>query len=68
MSNTQKPEAMYLKDALAYLGISRTTFYTHYMESVTKKKDANGYRHIFLKSELDAIKEKITAGTEIVKA
>jgi ACT domain-containing protein len=68
MENTEKKQGMYLKDALKFLGISRTTFYTYHFNNLTVTKDSSGYRNIFLKEEIDAIKEKLNSGIEIVKS
>lgn len=66
MEKIEKKQGMYLKDALKFLGISRTTFYTYHFKKLTVTKDSSGYRNIFLKEEIDAIKEKMNAGIEIV--
>lgn len=59
MENTKQLEGMYLKDALSFLGIGRTTFYTHHLKNLTVTKDASGYRNIFLKVEIEALKKKL---------
>lgn len=67
MKTTEKQKGMYLKDVLKRLGISRTTFYTHYASEIQVHKDPSGYRNIYLLEDIEKLEKKIQP-IEIVKS
>lgn len=67
MENTQRPQAMYFKDVLKRLKISRTTFYSHYADKIPVTKDASGYRNIYLVKDVEKLEAEIYP-LEIVNA
>ncbi|HYD92322.1 MAG TPA: hypothetical protein VEA37_12645 [Flavobacterium sp.] len=54
----KKPK-MYLSAVLRRLNCSRTHFYTHYADRLTKEKDASGYRNIYITDEVEALVKEI---------
>ena len=66
-TNEAKPQGMYLKDLLKRLGISRTTFYTHYADKIKVTKDLSGYRNIYLLEDIVKLEESIKP-IEIVRS
>lgn len=61
MSETieKKKTKMYLSAVLRTLECSRTHFYTHYADKLTKEKDPSGYRNIYLTDEVEALKREL---------
>ena len=67
METTERPQAMYFKDVLKRLQISRTTFYSHYADRIAVTKDASGYRNIYLVKDVEKLEAEIHP-LEIVKS
>lgn len=63
---TEKPKMMLLADVLSRLDCSRSHFYTHYADRLTKHKDGSNYRNLYSFDEVEALANEVQP-YEIVK-